>query len=44
MLKNKKGMDGVYGVLFVLGLILGLGAAYAALRWIPTFSKLVGIC
>jgi len=42
-LNNKKGMDGVYIWLFILGLVVGLGAAYATLRFIPGFAGLVGI-
>tara|TARA_Y100000310_G_C20583656_1_gene764279 strand:+ start:70 stop:210 length:141 start_codon:yes stop_codon:yes gene_type:complete len=41
--KNRKGIDGVYYALFFLGLALGLGAAYAALRFIPGFAGLVGL-
>lgn len=43
-LKNKKGIDGVYPTLFFLGLALGLGLAYVALKFIPKFADLVLIC
>jgi len=42
-LKNKKGIDGVYPTLFFIGLALGLGLAYVALRFIPGFAGLIGL-
>ena len=40
---NRKAIDGVYTTLFIVGLILGLAAAYLALWLIPGFAPLVGI-
>lgn len=41
---NRKAIDGVYTTLFIVGLVLGLGAAYLALWLIPGFAELVMVC
>ena len=44
MFNNRKGMDGVYWVLLILGLLLGMGLAYVVFRFIPSFASMVGAC
>lgn len=41
---NRKAIDGVYTTLFIVGLVLGLGVAYAALKFIPGFNTLAMVC
>jgi hypothetical protein len=43
MVMNRKGLDGVYITLFIVGLVLGLGISYAALRFIPGFAGIIGL-
>ena len=43
LLKQRKGMDGAYWGLFIIGLVLGLGLAYVALRFIPGFAGIIGL-